>query len=151
MKYSRGKNPNSHKITEIIKKKISFALKGKIPKNFKEMQKKAWKMPHKVNKGSFKKGGHYSPKTEFKVGIYADENNFHWKGEGVSYSGLHHWVRRKLGRPIKCEHCGETKKIQWANKDHKYKRNLIDWLQLCQRCHKKYDISNNSKLNNKNE
>ena len=74
-----------------------------------------------------------------------------WKGDKICYSGLHHWIENFLGKPSKCEHCGKTGKyfyrkngrkqwtIEWANKDHKYKRNLNDWLGLCRYCHGKYD------------
>ena len=62
----------------------------------------------------------------------------------ISYRGLHHWVKRYKGTPKKCEHCGKEKSnpksIHWANKSHKYLRNLTDWIQLCVLCHKKYDI-----------
>ena len=62
------------------------------------------------------------------------------KGENVGYSGLHKWVQKKLGKANKCEfdnsHFG---KFEWANKSHKYKRKLTDWIQLCNLCHQKYD------------
>jgi hypothetical protein len=64
-----------------------------------------------------------------------------YKGENVKYSGLHIWIRRQLGEPKKCEVCGSetAKKYEWANIDHKYRRNLIDWKRMCTSCHKKYD------------
>lgn len=69
------------------------------------------------------------------------ENNYAWKGNEVGYVGLHTWVRRELGKPKICEHCGINKNMQWANKSRKYKRELTDWLSLCAKCHKKYDKS----------
>jgi len=36
--------------------------------------------------------------------------------------------------------------IQWANKDHKYKRDISDWMRLCAKCHTHYDIKFNNKL-----
>lgn len=72
---------------------------------------------------------------------HSQENNSIWKGDDVGYRGLHDWVRRQLGRPTKCEYCGKdnlTKhKIHWANKSHKYKRDVTDWIRLCAKCHKK--------------
>ena len=65
-----------------------------------------------------------------------------WKGDKVGYAGLHKWVNEKLGKAKLCGHCGSTnldKHYEWANKSHVYKRNLDDWIQLCQSCHKKYD------------
>lgn len=87
----------------------------------------------------------------FKKGnkISAGDKNTKWKGDEVLYGGLHIWVRKNLGQPDTCEHCGKTglrgKQIHWANKDHSYKRNLTDWLRLCAKCHKKYDKENNKK------
>ena len=78
-------------------------------------------------------------------GKLQNENHPSWKGEEVSYSGLHYWVSRKLGKPDTCEHCGKDglkgKYIHWANKSREYKRDLEDWLRLCAKCHKKYDKS----------
>lgn len=79
------------------------------------------------------------------VKVPSNSNELHpdWKGEDARYTTIHSWVRRKLGRPDKCKHCGKSglsgKQIHWANKNHLYKRNLDDWLRLCRKCHWKYD------------
>jgi hypothetical protein len=64
-----------------------------------------------------------------------------WVGDKVSYPALHTWVRNHLGTPMKCEFCGDDtkRKYEWANKDHKYKRNLEDWVRLCTKCHREFD------------
>ena len=65
-----------------------------------------------------------------------------WKGNKVKYGALHDWVYYHKGEPIKCRHCKITskeKRICWANKSHKYKRILTDWISLCYSCHSKYD------------
>lgn len=69
-----------------------------------------------------------------------DENNYAWKGDKVTYSPLHSWIRRKLGKPVKCEHCGALKNLHWASISHKAKRDLKDFFALCSSCHKIYDI-----------
>lgn len=76
--------------------------------------------------------------------------NAKWKGDKASYGSIHFWVVKRLGKPLKCEHCKcEGKKYyDWANKDHKYKRVLEDWIRLCRSCHRKYDYKNNRKLKN---
>jgi len=69
-----------------------------------------------------------------------------WKGDKVGYGALHDWVRSKGGQPNQCEICGRTSaevKIEWANKDHSYKRKMKDFLQVCRSCHRKYDIKHN--------
>ncbi len=82
------------------------------------------------------KKGKPNPKT-------SDEKHPFWKGNEVSYSGLHYWVYRKLGKPTKCEHCDKENlvghSIHWANISGKYLRDRTDWLRLCAKCHKKYD------------
>jgi len=74
------------------------------------------------------------------------EQNSAWKGDDVSYGGLHMWVSNQLGNPSKCSKCGkredETKKhriIQWANISQKYKRDVNDWIALCIKCHREKD------------
>jgi len=114
-------------------------------------------MKNRNKLGQFIKG-HPAPKTAFKKGQtpwnkgkkypqITGKKHFAWKGQGVSYNGIHHWVHRELGRPTKCEFCGKenpkdsTKRniIFWANKSHKYLRKLDDWIMLCGSCHYKYD------------
>lgn len=87
--------------------------------------------------------------TQFKIGhkswnkgtkgIMPTPPNY--TGDDVGYSGLHDWISYHYGKAIKCEHCGKTSgRIEWANKSHEYKRHRSDWLQLCKKCHVKYDI-----------
>ncbi len=81
-------------------------------------------------------------------GFLAGEKHSHWKGEKVSYSGLHHWISKTLGHPNICVNCGFTSdnhhKMHWANKSHKYKRIVSDWIRLCVPCHSKYDSNEDS-------
>lgn len=78
-------------------------------------------------------------------GIQAGSKNGQWKGDNVGYMGIHLWIKRHKTKPNNCENCGVAKttprSIQWANKDHKYSRNLADWLALCPPCHKEYDVA----------
>ena len=96
--------------------------------------------------GQFKKG--FKPwnkgLTKYideRVAKISGENHYDYKGEKVSYIGLHNWVRKELGTPKKCEHCGTTKArmYNWANRSGEYKRDLSDWLRLCRSCHHKFD------------
>lgn len=78
-----------------------------------------------------------------KVFLLQNENHPAWKGDRVTYSGLHYWVANKLGTPTKCEHCGVSglrpRQYHWANKSQEYKRDVKDWIRLCVPCHSKYD------------
>src|SRR5688572_7574911 len=77
-------------------------------------------------------------KDKASVEIMSGEKNPKWKGVDVSNSALHSWIHRNLGFPDTCEHCGfksdNHRKIHWANKSGKYKRDLTDWIRLCVPC-----------------
>lgn len=62
-----------------------------------------------------------------------------WKGEKVTYTALHHWIKRYKGEPLECMYCGSIENLQWANISHFYHRNLDDWMSLCAKCHWHYD------------
>ena len=108
--------------------KISLSSKGKIP----------W------NKGLTGLPKH-SKETRLKMSeAHSNEKHHEWKGEDVGYSALHSWISRKKGsaKNYYCSVCRTKKSLQWANKDHKYKRKLSDWIVLCSKCHYKYDEVN---------
>lgn len=124
-----GQNPFKGKkrkpFTLEHRKKISLSHKGKIPWN-------------KGIKGVIK----FSEKTKEKMknSAHKGKNHHSWKGGEVGYDALHRWINRMKGKPRKCRICRTTKgRIQWANFDHKYKRNLDDWIALCPKCHYSYD------------
>ena len=108
---------------------------------FKKLQipwNKGKKLHYKVwNAG--KTGIHLSLATEFKKGENTGENHHLWKGDNVSYASLHKWIYRYKNKPKKCEQCEMERRLYWANKSRHYKRDLNDWLTLCQSCHMKYD------------
>ena len=77
---------------------------------------------------------------------FSNEKHPLWKGDDVGYQAIHGWVRRYKGYAKKCECCGKIGKkinnkwsVEWANIDHKYKRNLEDYIALCHKCHSQYD------------
>ena len=72
------------------------------------------------------------------------KNHPNWKGDKAKYGAVHMWVSANKKKPLKCEHCDQEKSytLHWANKDHKYKRNLDDYMALCAKCHKRYDLDN---------
>jgi len=89
------------------------------------------------SKGRFIKGNKL---PENWGGVIKGEKSPFWKGNNVGYDGLHTWVRKTLGKPIKCSLCGvENKRIEWANISGEYKRDINDWKQLCCKCHSKID------------
>jgi len=119
--------------------------------------KTSFKKGNPAPKTAFKKGQRASPETEFKKGENLEKNHHNWKGNRVEYGALHDWVKARKGKPQICKHCGvipnpckccgainKGTRLQWANIDHKYRRNLDDFISLCVSCHKKYDLKNNS-------
>jgi len=71
-----------------------------------------------------------------------------WKGEKVGYDALHDWIKRKKGKAKQCVHCGtkDAKRYEWSNIDHKYRRNVDDFIELCTKCHYKYHQDNNLRI-----
>lgn len=126
------------KHTEETRRKLSEANKGK------PMHPKTRDAIRKANLGgnrtSFKKGQTPWNKDKQMLAIQ-NEKNYAWKGDDVSYTGLHNWVRRYLGTPSKCSECNtETApKYEWANISKTYRRELDDWVRLCKPCHMRFD------------
>ena len=67
---------------------------------------------------------------------------YNWKGENASYDAKHQWVNYHKKKTGICVICNEYKKTVWANIDHKYKRDLADYIELCRKCHGLYDKCN---------
>lgn len=87
-------------------------------------------------------GKKHSEETKKKMRLSAKRGKFNhkWKGDKVSVLALHSWVQRCKGSPTKCVDCGTTtKKLSWANVDHKYRRVLDDFVGRCASCHSIYD------------
>lgn len=113
-----GAARRGRKLSKATRARMSAAKRGRRPKNFEECLRKA----------------HAAPRPK-------GPDHPDWKGDAVSYSGLHQWVRRELGTPCKCDNCGTTKAAQfeWANRSGEYKRELADWIRLCTLCHRRMD------------
>lgn len=73
-----------------------------------------------------------------------NKNASAWKGDLASYSAIHKWVTAKFGRPKLCVECNTSgKRMNWANISRKYKRVRNDWIELCAKCHKRFDLMSN--------
>jgi hypothetical protein len=118
---------------------MPYGVYKRTPENTKQCWKKGDKVP---TAGQFKKG-------HDGFGKNIGENNWNWKGDKVSYYGMHAWIYRKLGKAKKCYYCGKLKtkpyQMHWANIDHKYKRDIKDYISLCVNCHLKHDRLFNNK------
>lgn len=115
--------------------KLSEAHKGKTG----YWKNKHFSLEHRVNMGLVRKGVKYeNGRVAWNKGVSEGQGN-RWKGDNVGYGGLHHWVKKHLGKSNKCSYCFSNENVEWANKSHKYKRDLTDWMQLCRSCHHVYD------------
>jgi hypothetical protein len=65
--------------------------------------------------------------------------NVGWKGNSVSYSGLHKWLIRNIGRDDRCANCESKNNLDLANKTGIYSRDKQNWLTLCRPCHIQFD------------
>lgn len=97
-----------------------------------------------------KLGKHISPATEFKpdetnpyepqriASLARGEKHYKWL-EVPTYTAVHSWIAKILGKPMVCENCSEEKDnpraMHWANLSGKYLRDISDWARLCARCH----------------
>jgi len=92
---------------------------------------------HKRKIGEANSGHIHSRETRIKMSLIKLTEN-------PSYIAMHVWVKKHKGRPEKCSICGKLNKkrgqVHWANKDHKYARNLEDYVAMCPKCHKKWDM-----------
>jgi hypothetical protein len=126
----QGKNYND--ITEKLKRNKSTISE--------HVKKRGLDKEFNIKRGA-KKG--YMPTNLDSLHVKGEKNPM-WKGDNVGYQALHTWVRDRLGKAKKCKQCNSTKNVEWANKSHKYKRDKEDWIQLCRKCHIRYDKENSN-------
>lgn len=67
------------------------------------------------------------------------KNNSNWKGNDLSYGGIHDRMKKLLPRPDFCEECKADPAHDLANISGKYLLDIKDWHYLCRSCHMKSD------------
>lgn len=133
----RNRNP----LSDETKNKIRMRLLGRKI----SLEQRALLSQIKKGKPSNAKGKHWKIASDKRVNMSRGigEDCHLWKGDDVKYSGIHMWVRKLLGVPQWCEHCGSTnrplKQYHWANISGEYKRLIEDWMRLCVKCHSHHD------------
>lgn len=138
--------------SENHKKKIGIANKVSLKKYYDNGGISPRKGKHhssetKLKLRKFNLGKCMSEETKNKIKVSSSGEKSHcWKGNEVGYGGLHMWIKKERGNPIVCEECNKKGEkingkwnIEWANKDHKYRRKKEDWLGLCKLCHIEHD------------
>lgn len=127
-------------ISPETREKIKISLLGNIP----------WNKGIKVDRNRHPIMGHFQKHSE-ETKRHLKENHPHlqneqigtWKGEAAGYQAVHDWVKVRLGKAKVCSQCDSVKRVQWANKSRQYNRELSDWVELCQKCHARYDSGEN--------
>lgn len=107
--------------------------------------------PEAIAKMSQSKKGKPSKKRGISQPQTSAEKNPKWMGDRVGYFALHHWINRRLGKPVECVYCGKENwesRLHWASISHKAKRDLNDYISLCALCHKNYDLKGGGSYGN---
>ena len=68
-------------------------------------------------------------------------DNPRWRGDRIAYRSMHQWARKHLATGV-CSVCGAAGRTDMANVDHKYRRVLSDYTEMCRTCHVAYDDAN---------
>lgn len=111
-------------------------FKGK--KHTKESKKRISDNLKGINRGEQSKE-HKDKLRLAKIGKTGKESNAY--KEDVGYRAIHLWVETKMGKANACSICfvRGLKRYHWANISLEYKRDIKDWIQLCPKCHWKFD------------
>jgi hypothetical protein len=79
--------------------------------------------------------------SKARIGKYRGEKSYQWKADNVSYSGLHHWLKKYLPKPESglCQFCSQFPAKEIANLNGVYTRELENYAWFCVRCHRLFD------------
>jgi hypothetical protein len=109
-----------------------------------------WGQIHRFIRGHDKIGKKPSEETRKKISEsqkgeknhnyrMKSENHGNWKGDNISYKGLHHWVNKHLPKPDLCQLCKEKPPKELACITGIYNREFKNWARLCYKCHRNWD------------
>ena len=70
-----------------------------------------------------------------------------WAGDQVGYSGVHRWLQKHYPKSGLCEQCSaiagvNCRRTEYANISGEYRRDRIDYRELCPSCHRRLDGCN---------
>jgi hypothetical protein len=73
--------------------------------------------------------------------VLRGENSPHWRGDEVSYYGIHVWLQKHHPKSGVCSECGEAKRTEWAFLRHPepHTREISDYREMCRQCHARLD------------
>lgn len=105
--------------------------------------KKTVVQPMKVTQSKFMERKYCSLSCRSKA--RTGDKAAHWKGDGITYGGIHSFMAKNYGKASKCENKDCPKKsttYQWANLSGEYKHDRSDWAEMCASCHQLMDRKN---------
>jgi hypothetical protein len=106
---------------------------------------------HRKKIGDKHRGKTMSEESRKKIGESKKGNKNNWKGDNVSYDGLHRWIRRNFPKYEFCQLCNIESPKEVACITGIYNREFKNWARFCSKCHKKYDnISTRGWITRKN-
>jgi hypothetical protein len=63
-----------------------------------------------------------------------------FKGENAHFNTKHSWLKRHFDFGDKCKVCGAKDNLELANINGTYNRDYTNYLYLCRRCHRRWDM-----------
>lgn len=128
----------------ICERHSKFFCSYKCRGDFRRGKKVTWAVTRKPGYVSPKKGIKLSDDIRKKMSdTKRSITLYNFKGDDAAYNTKHQWVYLRKGKANQCTNCGKiNNRIHWSNVDHKYRRNVDDYVALCAKCHKRYDMEN---------
>ena len=94
----------------------------------------------KMSENNWNKGKHLSEITKEKMSLSAKgERNHQWKGDDISFKGLHNWLLANKEKIGICSDCGKETRTDWSSNNHEYTRDFNEYIERCRSCHMRYD------------
>ena len=134
--------PENKEFQENFRKNQSKALSGR---NFSEEHKRKLSEIAKKRSGrnSPMYGKYHSEETKKKMSeAHKGDKNYGWKGDGAGSSAIHNWIRKNKPKPLNCEICGLSGKLELSNKTGKLIRDVDNFQWVHHKCHFRYDHEN---------
>jgi len=127
------------KVAELCKCGAGTVHEWLVKFNIQRREGYRFKKGNRINLGRKKTKETLKKMSESMKGKNKGEKHGLWKGNNVSYKGLHGWVRRNKPKPKLCEICHKEKKLEISNISGEYKRDINDYKWLCRKCHMNSD------------
>lgn len=100
--------------------------------------------------GGFVAGSKHTEQSRKKISesLYGKRGKLsrRWLGDIAGYTAIHVWLSKTQGKAAKCDNKNCAKlpaaRYEWASISGECKRDPNDYIELCTRCHRKYDNGN---------